>query len=143
MSSSDARGNLKYAHDPNISLRYSNGPANDQAKKVGVQLEARVKHGDFLSRFTDSRTAGGDGETFWRTESGGENVPAQLNDERYRQSMASAMPTDKDGKQVWSSETNQHIRPEDVRVIGVSVPAGGSVDVSKLKTHYGTDSDAD
>lgn len=130
MPSSDSIGKLKYAHDPNIALKYSNEPANNG--RVGVQLEARVKREDFLNRFD-----GDPGSTYWRAESGGENAPARINDEPYRQSMEPAMPQAANTTRIWSSETNQRIPPKDVRVVGVSVPAHQSVDPSSLHTEYG------
>ncbi|WP_321920101.1 hypothetical protein [Paraburkholderia tropica] len=130
MPSSDSIGKLKYAHDPNIALKYSNEPANN--RRVGVQLEARVKREAFLGRFD-----GDPGSTYWRAESGGENAPARINDEPYKQSMDPAMPQAANTTRIWSSETNQHIPSKDVRVVGVSVPAHQSFDTSGLHTEYG------
>jgi hypothetical protein len=134
----DSIGNLKYGNDPNVSLRYANEPA-ERSGQVGVQLEARVDKDQFLSHF-NSRSHQTQAEPFWRPERGGENNPARMNDPRYRASMKPAMPKDENRSPVWSSETNMHVEPQDIRVIGVSVPPGQEVDTSAFRTRYGIDS---
>jgi hypothetical protein len=139
-TNSDSLGNLKYAHDPNVSLKYANAPAEKASDaEAGVQLEARIDRQTFLQQY-DPAAAKGETKPFWRPEQGGENNPARMNDEAYANSMGPMMPhiagTNPPAR-IWSSESNVPVRPEDVRVIGVSVPPGQSVETSGLKTEYG------
>jgi hypothetical protein len=129
----DSNGMLKFGHDPNVALKYAKQAA-ESYDAPGVQLEARIPIEKFESTFGSGvRPASGQ---VWRPETGGENFPPHMTAD-YVASMKPAMPMDPHGNSIWSSETNIPIDPKDVRVVGVSVPAGQAYDASQLKTSYG------
>ncbi len=139
--SSDARGRMKYGIDPNVALKYAIGPSGPEAAarggaEIGVQLQARVRMSEFEAQMVH-RAPIGTTEPYFQPETGGENHSPYLGNKEYENSMTPHLPLS-NGTPVWSVETNRKIEPEDVRVIGVSLPAGATIERKSLKTEFGS-----
>lgn len=138
MRSRDAKELMKYAVDPNISLKYAMEPATKEGE-IGVQLQIRVRIQDFL-KFYDNTTGFGDQQSFWRDERGGENTSPYYREEfkEYAKRLEKGYPKNERDQTIWSVETNILVPPADIRVIGIALPPGKTYDESRLKTEYST-----
>ncbi len=125
IQSSDARGLMKYATDPNIAMIYSASPTEMDQPEIGVLLQARVRIDTVKTSFND-KSDKNSSTPFWRRERGGEDGRNILGIKPHRLAL-----NEKGGegeyKPIRAVETNTLVPPEDIKVIGIHLPSKGSI----------------